>query len=286
MNLTLEQALSFGQETLLASSLELSPAEAFKKARLLLAHVLKKDPSYLYGFSERVLSAQEQTLFKDLILKAIQGMPLSRILEQREFWSLPFSLNVATLDPRPDSEVILDVALNLLKGHNTSLRILDLGTGSGCLLLSLLHMLPNAEGVGVDLSFKAALCARQNAFNLDLSQRASFIQGSWTEALSGKFDLIVSNPPYIPTSEIPHLDPSVRLFDPFLALDGGIDGLDPYRNLIPKFKDLLSPKGFVLVEIGSTQSFDVEKIFQAENFQNIMCYQDIERRPRVISAYV
>ena len=111
MNLSLEQALSLGQETLFASSLELTQADAFKKARRLLAHVLKKDPSYLYGFSETVLSAQEQNIFKDLILKATQGMPLSRILEQREFWSLPFSLNVATLDPRPDSEVIPDVAL-------------------------------------------------------------------------------------------------------------------------------------------------------------------------------
>jgi len=148
-----------------------------------------------------------------------------------------------------------------------------------------LHTLPKAKGIGVDLSFEATHCAQENARHLRLDQRALFIQGSWTEALEGKFDLIISNPPYIPTSDIPHLESNVRLFDPLLALDGGQDGLDPYRYLIPKFKNLLSESGFALLEIGATQFPDVEKIFKTENFQEIQCHLDLEGRPRVISAH-
>ncbi|MBS0186338.1 MAG: peptide chain release factor N(5)-glutamine methyltransferase [Proteobacteria bacterium] len=287
MRLTLEQALNWGQKQLLSKEeIGVGPNEALKKARLLLAYALKKDISYIFAFKEKTLSLEENILFEDFILKASEGTPLSRILKFREFWSLPFFLNVATLDPRPDSELIIDVALKMIPDPTTRLRILDLGTGSGCLLLSLLHMFPNAQGVGVDLSFEAAYCAQENARHLNLDQRSLFIQGSWTEALEGKFDLIISNPPYIPTSDILHLDSSVRLFDPLLALDGGQDGLDSYRHLIPKFKHLLSLRGLVLVEIGATQFSDVEKIFKTENFQEIQCHLDLEGRPRVISAYV
>lgn len=280
---SLNHALQWGRDKLLSAS-NLNPTEALRKARVLLSYTLNQDPSYLYGFPETHLSLPEESLFKNLILKAVEGTPLSRILKEREFWSLPFFINVATLDPRPDSELIIEVTLKLLKNRDSPFRILDLGTGSGCLLLSLLHMLPNADGIGLDLSFEAAFCAQKNSVNLELHERSRFFQGSWTEAIGGMFDIIVSNPPYIRECDITLLDPTVRLFDPVLALDGGQDGLDSYRQIIPNLKKLLSPEGFVLVEIGSTQESEVKNMFQSQDFQDILCHLDLEGRPRVISA--
>ena len=179
----------------------------------------------------------------------------------------------------------LSKTLRLLgQKKNSALKILDLGVGSGCLLLSLLHELPYASGIGVDLSFGALQCAQENAQNLHLHNRALFVQGRWGDALKGPFDIITSNPPYIQTSTLPFLDQNVISFDPLLALDGGEDGLNAYRYLLPQVKKYLSPTGHFLLEIGSGQASCVNALLRHENYSDICLYQDLEHRARVFSC--
>jgi release factor glutamine methyltransferase len=192
------------------------------------------------------------------------GEPVWRILGEREFWGLPFRLSPATLEPRPDSETIVEAALKELAGRNTEpLSLLDLGTGTGCLLIALLSELPNASGLGVDLSEEACRTATGNAALNGLAERASFRQGSWTDGLTGRFDLILSNPPYIPSGEIAGLAVEVREHDPLLALDGGEDGLGPYRIFARTLPPLLAPGGRIVFEIGAGQGPDVVALMQA-----------------------
>jgi release factor glutamine methyltransferase len=179
------------------------------------------------------------------------GEPLSRLRGAREFWSLDFALSPETLDPRPESETLVAAALDAVPDRAARLRLLDLGTGTGCLLLALLSELPNAWGLGIDRAAGAAATARANAVALGLASRAAFIVGDWGEALRGGFDFVVSNPPYIPSADIPALAPEVR-HDPLRALDGGPDGLDAYRALAPDLARLL--RGTALIELGAGQA--------------------------------
>jgi len=186
------------------------------------------------------------------------GEPVWRILGEREFWSLRFQLSPATLEPRPDSETIVEAGLAELKDRRKEpLSLLDLGTGTGCLLIALLSELPRAKGLGIDLSQEACGTAAGNATLNGVAGRARFQQGSWTEGLAGPFDLIVSNPPYIPSGEIAGLSVEVREHDPILALDGGADGLGPYRIFARTLPALLAPGGIIVFEIGAGQGPDV-----------------------------
>lgn len=192
------------------------------------------------------------------------GEPVWRILGEREFWSLRFRLSPATLEPRPDSETIVEAALAELKGRRDEpLSLLDLGTGTGCLLIALLSELPRAKGLGIELSQEACDTAARNATLNAVADRARFQQGSWTEGLSGPFDLIVSNPPYIPSAEIAGLSIEVREHDPILALDGGADGLAPYRIFARTLPALLAPRGTIVFEIGAGQGPDVVALMRA-----------------------
>lgn len=185
------------------------------------------------------------------------GEPVSRILGEREFWSLTFALSGATLDPRPDSETLVQAALDTVDAcgwRGRALRILDLGTGSGCLLAALLHELPDAHGVGVDISAEACRMARVNARSAGVASRAAFVCASWVEALQGQFDLIVSNPPYIRSADIASLDREVREHDPLAALDGGDDGLDAYRQLATTVRRVCGSDGWLVVECGAGQA--------------------------------
>lgn len=201
-------------------------------------------------------AGDDSVKLKDYVRRRLAGEPVSRILGEREFWSLPFKLSPATLDPRPDSETNIEAALKNISDHQQTLRILDLGTGSGCLLLSLLHELPNATGVGVDLAPEAVKTAQENARHLNLSKRAEFMISRWGDQLTEIFDLVISNPPYIPSPEIETLMPEVRAYDPRLALDGGDDGLEAYRQLalcIPPLLNPENPDALVILEIGKGQ---------------------------------
>ncbi|MGO4172071.1 peptide chain release factor N(5)-glutamine methyltransferase [Bosea sp. TAF32] len=201
---------------------------------------------------------------RDFALRRISGEPVWRILGEREFWGLAFRLSPATLEPRPDSETIVEAALReLADRRGEALKLLDLGTGTGCLLIALLSELPLATGIGIDLSEDAIVTAAGNAELNGVAERANFRRGNWTEGLGGGFDLILSNPPYIPSSEIAGLSVEVREHDPLLALDGGEDGLGPYRILARSLPALLAPGGLVVFEIGAGQGPDVIALMRA-----------------------
>lgn len=188
-----------------------------------------------------------------LVRRRAAGEPVARILGRREFWGLDFSLARETLEPRPDTETIVEAALAHVGDRARPLRLLDLGTGSGCILIALMSELPNAFGVGVDLSPPAAAAARRNAEALGFGERCRFIAGSWARALRGPFDLVVSNPPYIATADITALDVEVKDHDPRLALDGGADGLDAYRAIVSDLPRLLGPGAAAILELGAGQ---------------------------------
>jgi release factor glutamine methyltransferase len=222
-------------------------------ARLLMSAASGRSLEALVAEPERGLSADECRRFDALIARRLQREPVARILGQREFWSLPFRLDPATLVPRPESETLVEAALELAGAGGCSLKVLDLGTGSGCLLLAVLHACAGAEGIGVDLSEAACGIARENAAALGLSARARFFVGDWDAALEARFDLVLANPPYIPEGEIPGLAPEVARFEPRLALAGGPDGLACYRALAPVLRHRLAAGGHALVELGAGQ---------------------------------
>lgn len=196
--------------------------------------------------------------------RRLAGEPVWRILGEREFWGLRFRLSPATLEPRPDSEAIVEAALAALGSRRQEpLSVLDLGTGTGCLLISVLHECPHATGLGIDLSLEACETARGNAALNGVAGRAAFRQGDWTAGLRGPFDLVLSNPPYIASGEISGLAVEVREHDPRLALDGGADGLDCYRLLARQVPPLLAAGGLVVLEIGAGQERDVEALMTA-----------------------
>ena len=251
-----------------------------REARRLLAQRLLRGGSASPGLDARLLiegSLGMEHADPDMILPAaalarlddfskrrLAGEPVWRILGEREFWGLAFRLSPATLEPRPDSETIVEAALAELAGRrDEGLVLLDLGTGTGCLLIALLSELPRAQGLGVDLSDEACRTAAGNAALNGLADRAAFRQGSWTEGLSGRFDLIVSNPPYIPSAEIATLSREVREHDPLLALDGGADGLGPYRLFASSLPPLLALGGVIVLEIGAGQGPDVVALMRA-----------------------
>jgi len=252
-------------------------------ARLLAAHALGLDRTALLTQNERDLSAKEQTAIDALIARRAAREPVGRILGLREFWGLPFGLNEATLEPRPDTETLVEMALALLPSRHCE-RLLDLGTGTGCLLLSLLHELPAATGLGIDLASRAVAQAQDNAKRLGLDNRARFQTGNWLDGIEETFDLIISNPPYIPASDIETLAPEVKQFDPLAALDGGADGLDPYRHLIPRLPALLNPEGIVLFEVGIGQAMQVAALMREAGFDKVTIKADLGGIDRCVAG--
>jgi release factor glutamine methyltransferase len=235
-------------------------------ARLLVGHALGLDHAALAADAARILSAPEAAAITALAARRRAREPVARIIGVKEFWGLDFKLNAATLVPRPETETVVEAALALLdqaQARCAKLKIADLGTGSGALLLALLSELPLARGVGTDMSREALGCARHNAAALSLAARATFVACDFGAALQGPFDLIVSNPPYVRRGDIASLDPEVRVFDPWLALDGGADGLDAYRSIAGTARYLLSPGGALILELGADQLGAVEGLLTA-----------------------
>lgn len=226
-------------------------------ARMLAGHVLGLDLTGLITSAQRRLTGNESARLEDFARRRLAGEPVARILGEREFWGLPLKLSSATLVPRPDTETVVELALELLRADGATarpLRIADLGTGSGAILLALLSELPTAAGFGTDISEQALQTAAANAIGAGLAPRATFITCDYATGLSGLFDLIVSNPPYIRAADIAGLAVEVRDYDPRTALDGGADGLDAYRALIPQAAGLLAPGAALVVEAGEGQS--------------------------------
>ena len=217
--------------------------------------------------------------------RRLAGEPLSRILGRREFWSLEFALSPDVLDPRPESETVVEAALAAFAARRAEpLRVLDLGVGAGALLCALLSELPAARGIGVDLSEGAAAVARANVAALGLSERAEIRVGDWAAGLDGPFDLIVANPPYVRSAEIAGLPREARDYDPRLALDGGADGLDAYRALMPQIARLLAPEGRFFVEVGAGQAADVEAIAAAAGLGELTTRRDLSGIARVVAG--
>ena len=234
-------------------------------ARILVGAVLGFDLTGIIAAANRRLTSEEATRLEDFARRRLAGEPVARILGSREFWGLPLKLSAATLVPRPDTETVVELALEMRRAtpHPGRWRIADIGTGSGAILLALLSELADAYGVGTDISEDALQTAHSNAVDLGLAGRAGFVACDYAAALAGPFDLIVSNPPYIRSAEIAGLATEVRDHDPRTALDGGADGLDAYRALIPQAARLLAPEGALVVEVGQGQSGDIEALMEA-----------------------
>jgi len=233
--------------------------EAAIEARILLYDACRIDATAMAVAPEVEIGTAAAARLAEWIERRLSHEPVWRILGAREFWGLQFILSPQTLVPRPDTEALVELALRLADGI-VKPRILDLGTGSGCILVALLHELPNAWGVGVDRSVESTQTARANAISNLVGDRCGFLAGDWATALSGHFDLIVSNPPYIPSDDIAGLEPEVRVHDPRSALDGGGEGLDPYAPIFGQAAKLLAPGGAVIVEFGAGQGDDVLRI--------------------------
>jgi release factor glutamine methyltransferase len=252
-------------------------------ARLLVAAALNLEPDALRVADDRALTAAERARIETLFARRIEGRePVSRILGRREFWSLEFRISPDVLDPRPDSETLIEAALTLFPDHAAPFRILDLGTGSGCLLLSALHEYPNAAGIGVDANEKALKVAAANASHLGLAARARFVRGDWARGLAERFDLVLCNPPYIAESERASLAPEVARHDPHGALFAGRDGLDAYRTILPDLARLLAPNGRALFEIGATQAQAVSEIARVAGLAIVEIKRDLAGRDRCV----
>jgi release factor glutamine methyltransferase len=228
--------------------------EPRRRARLLLAAALGRSAAEMFADPECPLAAVEEARAAAMLGRMIAHEPLSRIIGKREFWGLEFVLSGDTLDPRPDSETLVESVLARLPDCTRAYRFLDLGTGTGCLLLALLSEFPQATGVGVDVAPGAARTARRNARLLGLGGRAHFVVGDWARAVAGGFDAVVANPPYIATPAIAGLPREVRDYDPRRALDGGADGLLAYRAIAVDLLRLVLPGGLFATEIGMGQA--------------------------------
>lgn len=263
--------------------------EAEPDARILVGHALHLDRARLIAQSDRILEAREVTVISALAARRLRREPVSRILGQKEFWSLPIAVTPDVLVPRPETETVVEAALDfVVRGglRMEKLRVLDIGTGSGALLLALLRELPNASGTGTDISSAALRVARANAGRCGLDTRCSFVACDIASGVQGAFDLVVSNPPYIERDEIGTLAPEVRDYDPQIALAGGEDGLDAYRAIADEAKRIVAPGGRLFVELGVGQEAAVCALFTNSGLVPGTARKDLAGIPRVLGASV
>jgi len=253
-----------------------------RDAALLIAHAIRRDRGWVLTHGDHLPDGADQVRIDEAIDQRSERRTVARILGQREFWSLGFGLDAFVLDPRPDSETLVVAALERLAQADHPWRILDLGTGSGCLLLALLYERPHATGVGLDACWQAASIARDNARRLGLGERASFLASHWASALDARFDLVIANPPYIRDDVVPTLAPEVIRNDPWQALMGGPDGLGAYRAILPQLPRLLRAGGTAVLEIGHDQAAAVVELACAHGFPKSRIRPDLAGRPRCV----
>lgn len=280
MGVTLGDLQRSGRARLAAAGI----ASAALDATLLLCDATGQRRETVMAYPERTVTAAAEEAFRMMIDRRAAREPVSRILGRREFWGLEFTVTDAVLDPRPDTETLVRAALDWLDGKGAA-RIVDLGTGSGCILLALLSERRDDRGLGVDASRQALAVARSNAGALGLSGRATFVAGDWSLGLpSASADLVVANPPYIAHDDIARLEPEVRDHDPAGALDGGEDGLDAYRRIAADLARVLAPGGAAVLEIGVGQEDDVTALLEAAGARNIQRFNDLSGRVRCVGG--
>ena len=252
-------------------------------ARLLLEVAASCSRTDILTDPYRAVEPAQQAALDGFVERRLRSEPVSRILGRKGFWKIMLNVTPDVLSPRPDTEAILDVIL-LAYPPNKAFEMIDLGTGSGAILLATLAERFGARGVGTDLSFEALAVAKENATNLELDNRATFLRTEWAAGFGDhSFDVVVSNPPYSPSGDIPGLDPEVRDHDPHLARDGGPDGLQAYRELAPEIMRILKPGGLFAVEIGWDQGPQVKALFEAAGFENVIVVKDLSDRDRVVT---
>ncbi len=250
-------------------------------AEVLLAEVLDLDRVGLYLNYDKPLTADEQTAFREKVKRRAQREPVQYILGRTEFWSLPLRVDSQVLIPRADTEILVEEALQKAGGARA---ILDVGTGSGAIAVALAHELPASRVEAIDVSAGALKIAAENAERNGVAQRLSLRRADLRQFGGGPYDLVVSNPPYIPAADLPGLMPEVRDFEPMLALDGGADGLDCYRQLAGRIPAMLNPGGWLLVEVGSGQAESVQELFRCAGLENVYVRNDYAGIPRVVGG--
>lgn len=258
--------------------------EPRRQVRRIVVAAMRLSPAEVFAHPQRHVGDEERVRIETIIERVAAREPLSRVLGHREFWGLEFILSPDTLDPRPETETIVDAVLACLPDREKPYRLLDLGTGSGCLLLALLAECPRASGIGVDIASGAATTARHNAERLGMQDRAHFLAGDWGAAIAGSFDVVVANPPYIATAELSALPPEVREHDPRRALDGGADGLAAYRAIARDLPRLLTPGGLFAAELGIGQANAVANMIAEGGLAVERAAPDLAGIPRALVA--
>jgi release factor glutamine methyltransferase len=252
------------------------------EARLLAGHAWGMSPEDLLRHAD---DARDDAALQQLLARRLTHEPVAQIVGHRFFWKDAFAVTRDVLTPRADSETMIEVLLQLRPQQQVPLRLLDLGTGSGCLLLSALREYPQGTGVGVDQSVAALVVARANAASLQLHSRSDFCCSNWCSNVSGEFDVILANPPYIETADIATLDADVRAHEPHSALDGGADGLDCYRSILQQIGAHLAPEALLLFEVGAGQASDVARLGAAHGFTLIQTTPDLAGIARVLAFH-
>ena len=250
-------------------------------ARILLANLLSLENKYF--MSDIKVTNKDKENFFSMIKDRINGKPVSKIISRRDFWETEFYINSSTLDPRPDSEILVKSALEVNKFINKEkINILELGVGSGCILLSLLNEINGSIGIGIDIDIEALKVAQLNALNMKISEKVSFIASNWTKSIKGKFDIIISNPPYIKSSNIINLQKEVKNHDPLIALDGGQDGLNCYKEIMKNIKGLMNKNAFLLFEIDSWQGNIIIELSKKNHLKFFSIKKDLSGKERCI----
>ena len=261
--------------------------EAHSEARLIIGYALGLTRSEIIHRNDEKLSEDQITRCRSFIKRRSAREPMAYLIGEKEFWSLPFKVSPETLIPRPDSETLVDAVVDHARKAETPKRFLDIGTGSGCLLAALLSEWPEATGIGIDKNEGAVSIARLNLDRLGLAERGDIVAAAWpTYQPREKFDLVIANPPYIPTADIQTLDPDVRDYEPLSALDGGPDGLEIHRKIADQTGAVLKTGGLIAVEFGIGQSSYIQQIYKAAGFDSIHIYKDLYGTDRCLLATV